>query len=130
MIQTLPRPTEPTIAIPPEYDPRLVESAGKRRQRLGQLSSPQRAALVLDRYPELHGLPDCDWERLSAKTTFSILFGETSRHFAHLELAVLAGILASAGIPAQYGLEIDGAIRSVLDQLQQRFEPEKVVRRV
>jgi len=133
VIQTPPRPTEPAIAIPPEYDPRLVESAGKRRQRLGQLSPAQRAALVLDRYPELRGLPDCDWERLSAKTTFSILFGETSRHFAHLELAVLAGILASAGIPAQYVLEIDGAIRSVLDQLQQRFaigSPQAITRDV
>src|SRR5439155_321291 len=72
-------------------------------------------------YPELRVLPGCDWERMSARTTFSILFGETSRHFAHLELAVLAGILASAGVPAHYCLEIDGAIRSVLDRLQQRF---------
>jgi hypothetical protein len=121
VIQALPRPPETAIEIPPECDPRLIDSAGKQRQRLGQLSPIQRAALILDCYPELRVLPGCDWERLSAGTTFSILFGETSRHFAHLELAVLAGILASAGVPAHYCLEIDGAIRSVLDRLQQRF---------
>jgi len=100
VIQTLlPRPAESAIEIPTELDPRLVDSAGKQRQRLGKLSPAQRAVLILDRYPELRDLPNCDWERLSSGTTFSILFGETSRHFAHLELAVLAGILASAGIP-------------------------------
>ena len=91
MIQAVPGPPETAIEIPPEYDPRLIDSAGKQRQRLGQLSPTQRAALILDCYPELRVLPGCDWERMSARTTFSILCGETSRHFAHLELALLAG---------------------------------------
>jgi hypothetical protein len=133
VIQTLPRPAESAIEISTELDPRLVDSAGKQRQRLGKLSPVQRAVLILDRYAELRGLPNCDWERLSSGTTFSILFGETSRHFAHLELAVLAGILASAGIPTQYHREIDSAIRSVLDLLQQRFgisSPQAITRDV
>jgi hypothetical protein len=133
VIQTLPRQATSAIEIPTELDPRLVDSAGRQRLRLGKLSPAQRAVLIFDRYPELRGLPDCDWEQLSAKTSFGILFGETSRHFAHLQLAVLAGILASAGIPAQYGLEIDGAVRSVLDRLQERFainSPQAITRDV
>jgi len=77
VIQTLPRQAASAIEIPTELDPRLVDSAGRQRQRLGKLSPAQRAVLILDRYPELRGLPDCDWEQLSAKTSFSILFGET-----------------------------------------------------
>jgi hypothetical protein len=121
VIQTLPRPTRSALGIPTEFDPRLVVGAGKQRQRLDKLRPAQRAELIFDRYPELRRLPSCDWERLSSGTAFSVLYGKTSRHFAHLELAALAGILASAGIPTQYHREIDGAIRSVLDLLQQRF---------
>jgi hypothetical protein len=52
---------------------------------------------------------------------FGVLFGESSRHFAHLQMAALAGIVASAGVNAAYAVEMDVAVRSVLDQLQQQF---------
>ena len=91
----------PKIDIP-EHDPRLVDGSRTQRERLAQLSPAQRAALVLDRYPELRALPNCDWQLLSARASFSVLFGESARHYAHLELAALAGILASAGISAAY----------------------------
>jgi len=64
------------IEIPPEHDPRLVDGPGTQRKRLAQLNSAQRAALVLERYPELRALPDCDWQRLSLRASFSVLFGE------------------------------------------------------
>ncbi len=64
------------IEIPPEHDPRLVDGPGTQRKRLAQLNSAQRAALVLERYPELRTLPDCDWQRLSLRASFSVLFGE------------------------------------------------------
>src|SRR5205807_4241576 len=65
VIQTEPRPAEIAIEIPPEDDPRLVDGAGQQRLRLGRLSPAHRAALVLERYPELRALPTCNWERLS-----------------------------------------------------------------
>jgi hypothetical protein len=52
---------------------------------------------------------------------FGVLFGESSRHFAHLQMAALAGVVASAGVNAAYAVEMDVAVRSVLDQLQQQF---------
>ncbi len=109
------------IQIPPEQDPRLIDGAGTQRQRLAQLSPVLRAALVLERYPELRALPNCDWHRLSLQASFSVLFGESARHHAHLELAALAGILASAGVSASYAKDMDIAVRRVLDRLQQRF---------
>ena len=90
-----------TAEIPPECDPRLIDTAGKQRRRLAQLSSAQRAALVLERYPELRALPNCDWQRLSVAAVFGLLFGEASRHFAQVELAALAGIVASAGVSSR-----------------------------
>src|SRR6516164_6468515 len=86
----------PKIDIPPEHDPRLVDGSRTQRERLAQLSPAQRAALVLDRYPELRALPNCDWQLLSARASFSVLFGESARHYANLQLAALAGILALA----------------------------------
>ena len=83
--------------IPPEHDPRLVDGVGTRRKRLAALSPVQRAALVLECYPELRAFPNCDWERLSRQASFTILFGEAARHYARLQLAALAGVLASAG---------------------------------
>ena len=53
---------------------------------------------MLDRYPDLHLLPSCDWERLSVTTVFRLLYGAASRHFASVQLAALAGILISAGV--------------------------------
>jgi len=119
-MQTLPRPAESAIEIPPDCDPRLVGTAGTQQQRLAKLSAAQRTALVLERYPELGALPNCDWQRLSARTTFGILYGESSRHFARMELASLAIVLASAGITVTYATELDGCVRSILDLLQQR----------
>jgi hypothetical protein len=48
------------VDIPRELDPRLVDGARTQQQRLVQLSPTQRAALVLERYPELRALPGCD----------------------------------------------------------------------
>jgi len=121
MIEAQPLPTDTTLEIPSERDPRLATGAGKQQQRLAQLSPGQRTALVLERYPQLRALPNCDWQRLSARATFSILYGESSRHFARLELATLAIVLASAGITVMYATEVDSCVRSILDQLQQRF---------
>jgi hypothetical protein len=109
------------IVIQAEWDPRLVNRAGAQRQRVGQLSPSQRALLVHERYPELRSLPNCDWHQLSPRSAFSILFGESSRHFARLQLAALAGIVASAGVSAAYAIDMDVAVRSVLDQMQQQF---------
>jgi len=120
VIQTLPR-VDHAFQIPSEHDPRLVDGGGTQRQRLGQLNSAQRRLLVLERYPELGALPNCDWDQLSVRAAFSILFGESSRHFARLQLAALAGILATAGITAGYATDVDFSVRSVLDLLQQQF---------
>src|SRR5712692_3780886 len=100
-------PTINPIEIPPEQDPRLVDGTRTQRQRHAQLSPVQRAALVLERYPELRALPSCDWQRLSVQASFRILFGESAHHYAHLELAALAGVLASAGVSAVYAFELD-----------------------
>jgi hypothetical protein len=113
--------TDAALKIPPEHDPRLVDGSHKQRQRHAQLSPVQRAALVLERYPELRALPNCDWQRLSVQASFRILFGESAHHYAHLELAALAGVLASAGVSAVYALELDFSVRRVLDMLQQRL---------
>jgi hypothetical protein len=109
------------IALPVEQDPRLVNGAHTRHQRLAQLSPAQRAALVLERYPELGALPGCDWPRLSMHACFSVLCGASAHHYAKLELAALAGILASAGVSAVYAKELEIAVRRVLTVLQQRF---------
>jgi hypothetical protein len=110
-----------TIEIPSEHDPRLVDGRGTQRKRLAQLTSAQWAGLVLERYPELRALPNCDWHRLSLRAAFSILFGESARHSAHLELAALAGVLASAGVSAVYALELEHTVRCVLTSIQHRF---------
>jgi hypothetical protein len=120
-MQTAARRAENAIEIPPDRDPRLAAGAGTQQQRLAKLGPAQRAGLVLERYPELLSLPNCDWQRLSARAAFSILYGESSRHFAHVELALLAGVLASAGMSATYAAEVDSAVRSILDALQQQF---------
>src|SRR6266702_2978454 len=114
-------PTINPIEIPPEHDPRLVDGARTQRQRLAKLSPAQRAVLVLERYPELHALPSCDWHRLSVRASFSVLFGESARHSAHLELAALAGVLASAGVSAAYAKELEIAARRVLELVRQAF---------
>ncbi len=114
-------PTINPIEIPPEQDPRLVDGTRTQRQRLAQLSPVERAALVLERYPELRALPSCDWRRLSVQASFSVLFGESARHYAKLELAALAGILASAGVSAAYAKELEIAARRVLELVRRAF---------
>jgi hypothetical protein len=114
MIEARPLPTDTKLEILPERDPRLATGKHRQRQRLAHLSPDQRAALVLERYPQLRALPNCDWQRLSVRATFSILYGESSRHFARLELATLAIVLASAGISVQYAVEVDSCARSIL----------------
>src|SRR6266702_6238971 len=114
-------PTINPIEIPPEQDPRLVDGARTQRQRRVQLSPVERAALVLERYPELRALPSCDWRRLSVQASFSVLFGESARHYAKLELAALAGILASAGVSAAYAKELEIAARRVLELVRRAF---------
>lgn len=109
------------IEIPQQLDPRLVPGSRVQHERLAQLSPAQRAELVLARYPELRALPNCDWERLNNPLTFAILFGESSRHFAHLQLAALAGILASAGVATKHASLMNVAVRGILDLVQQRF---------
>src|SRR5438128_1637231 len=115
-------PATSSIKIPPDLDPFLVDGSRRQRQRLVQLSSAQRAALVLERYPELRALPSCDWQRLSLQASYRVLFGESARHYAQLELAALAGVLASAGVSNGYAEQLDFAVRCLLDRLQQRFD--------
>ena len=115
------QPRTRSIEIPPDLDPFLVDGGRIQRQRLAQLSSAQRAALVLERYPELRALPSCDWQRLSVQASFSVLFGESARHYAQLELAALAGVLASAGVSTAYAKELEIAARRVLELLRQAF---------
>ena len=110
-----------TIQIPTEQDPRLVNGAHTQHQRLAQLSPAQRAALVLERYPELQTLPNCHWQRLSVHECFSVLFGASAHHYAKLEMAALAGVLRSAGVSAAYAEELEVAVRRVLTVIQQRF---------
>jgi hypothetical protein len=109
------------VQIPPQHDPRLVDGTRTQRRRLAQLNAEQRTFLVLERYPELRRLPNCNWDQLSVRAVFCILFGESSRHFARLELATLAGIVASAGVTPAYAIDMDFSVRSVLDLLQRQF---------
>src|SRR5437870_7609997 len=111
-------PATRSIEIPPDLDPFLGDGGRIQRQRLVQLSSSQRAALVLERYPELRALPSCDWRRLSVQASFSVLFGESARHYAKLELAALSGVLASVGVSAAYAKELEIAARRVLKLIQ------------
>jgi hypothetical protein len=121
MIRALPRETPPAIELPHDRDPRLARGATMRRRLLGEISAAQRAKLVLERYPELHGLPNCDWQRLKLRTVFSILYGASSRHFAKLELAAMHGILASGSITASHAMNVDTCVRRVLDRLHDQL---------
>src|SRR6266581_2836482 len=114
-------PATSAIDIPPDLDPFLVDGGRMQRQRLVELSASQRAALVLERYPELRTLPSCDWQRLSLQASYRVLFGESARHYAQLELAALAGVLASAGVSNGYAEQLDFAVRCLLDRLRLRF---------
>jgi hypothetical protein len=107
------------LEIPAEADPRLAKWSRVQARRLARLSPAQRAALVLERYPELRALPNCDWQRLSAAATFTVLFGVSSRHFAKLELTAMQGILASAGL--EHTRRLDLSVRTILDALRIRY---------
>ena len=121
MTTTVALPVVRAELITPSLDPRVVGGRRQQRDRLAQLSPSQRAHLLLERYPELRSLPRCDWERVSVHVSFSLLFGESSRHFARVELAVLAGVLASNNISWRRAWEIDYHVRKILDDLQERF---------
>jgi hypothetical protein len=85
------------------------------------LSPAQRATALLERYPELLILPNCDWDRLSVTTVFGLLFGASSRHFARIELATLAGILTTAGVSTAYMIDGEHCMRAVLNLIKHRF---------
>ena len=91
------------------------------RRNLAALSPADRAAALFDRYPDLHLLPGCDWERLSVTTVFGLLFGAASRHFANVQLAARAGILISAGVTHIRSINGDHCIRTVLNLIRERF---------
>jgi hypothetical protein len=105
--------------IPSVADPRVAKWSTVQARRLARLSPAQRAALVLERYPELRALPNSDWQRLSAAATFTVLFGVSSRHFAKLELTAMQGILASAGV--EHTRRLDLSVRTILDALRIRY---------
>jgi hypothetical protein len=121
MTRTLTSETRNVIELSPDHDPRLASGASTRRRLLAQIGPAQRAALVLERYPELRGLPNCDWERLKLRTVFSILYGASSRHFAKVELATMHAILASASITASHAMNVDTCVRGVLDRLHDQL---------
>jgi hypothetical protein len=114
-------PATNSSELPSDLNPFLLDGRRMQRQRLVQLSALQRAGLVLKRYPELRALPNCDWQRLSLQASYRVLCGQSARHYAHLELAALAGVLASAGVSNDYAEQLDVAVRCVLDRLCQRF---------
>ena len=53
-------PATSSSELPSDLDPFLLDGKRMQRQRLVQLSASQRAGLVLERYPELRALPNCD----------------------------------------------------------------------
>ncbi len=122
MVQTLPRLPALGAEIPLHLDPRLVNSRALRLRRLAQLTPAQRSALILERNPVLTAFPRLEWERLSITSAFAVLYGASSRHGAQVELAVMHGILASAGCSKGYLDHADMCIRNVLNNVHQTFE--------
>jgi hypothetical protein len=118
---TLLTPEESATVLPPELDPRLARYGKGQVKRLRQLSGGQRAALVLERYPDLRGMPLVDWERLSTWATYSVLYGAASRHFAAVHLAALQGILLWTGATEHYLRLTDTAVRHTLGLVQKDF---------
>jgi hypothetical protein len=114
VIQTAAR-AEPIAEPRAPGDPHLLQGAITQRRQLARLTAAERVAVLLERYPELKILPSCDWQRLGVRTVFSLLHGASSRHFARVELAALAGIVTSAGVSTPYMLDAEHCVRSVLN---------------
>ena len=98
----------------------FTSEAVAHRRRLAAASAADRAAALLERYPELRLLLGCDWERLGVTTVFCLLYGAASRHRANLQLAALTGILSTAGVTRAYSIDADHCVRSVLDLMHKR----------
>ncbi len=99
----------------------FTSEAVAHRRRLAAATAADRAAELLDRYPDLRLLPGCDWERLGVTTVCCLLYGAASRHFANLQLAAVTGILGIAGVSRAYTIDADHCVRSVLDLMQKRY---------
>jgi hypothetical protein len=91
------------------------------RRRLAAGTPADRAAALLDRYPDLDLLPGCDWDGLGVTTVFGLLYGAASRHFANLQLAALAGIVSSEGVSRAYIVDADHCVRTVLSLMQKGY---------
>jgi hypothetical protein len=92
-----------------------------RRRHLAGISAADRAAELLERYPDLRLLPGCDWERLDVTIVFCLLYGAASRHFANLQLAALMGILSTVGVTRAYTVDADQSVRTVLNLMRKRY---------
>ncbi len=120
MIEAAARP-ESVAETTAHGDRHALNGALTRRRQLAMLSDAERATALLERYSELLILPNCDWDRLGVTTVFGLLFGASSRHFARIELATLAGILTTAGVSTAYMIDGEHCVRTVLDLMKQRF---------
>jgi hypothetical protein len=114
-------PAERTTTIPLELDPRLVPYSRSQIKRLRQLNGDQRAALLFERYPDLHEMPLVDWERVDYWQAYTVLYGAASKHFARLHLAAIQGILIWTGSTPHYFRLTDRSLRHLLNLLQQDF---------
>lgn len=91
------------------------------RRRLAAATAADRAAELLERYPDLRLLNGCNWERLGVTTVYCLLYGAASRHFGNLQLAALMGILSTAGVTRAYKIDAEHCVRTVLDLMQKRY---------
>ncbi len=114
-------PEEHSTAIPAELDPRLASYVKTQVKRLRQLTGSQRAALVLERYPEFCAMPLVDWDRLSDWPAYSVLYSAASCHVARRHLAALQGIMLWTGASPHYLRTTDRSIRHFLDLAQEHF---------
>ena len=103
------------------YGERWTKTRTAQRRHLAALHPSDRAAALLERYPDLRLLPGCDWERLSVGTVFGLLFGAASDHFANVQLAALAAIVSTTGVSRAYLVDADRYVRIMLNLLQERF---------
>src|SRR5438128_72419 len=121
MTLTILPPEDHETSIPPELDPRLASYVKTQVKRLRLLDGTDRAALVLERYPELRAMPLVDWTQLGYWPAYSVLYGAASTHFARVQLAALQGILLWTGATPHYLRLTDRSIRHTLGLLQSQF---------
>ncbi len=103
------------------YGARWTETRVAERRQLAALSPSDRAAALLERYPDLKLLPGCDWEQLSIGTVVTLLCGAASEHFANIELAALAGILTTTSVSRSYMVDAERCVRHVLSLIKERY---------